>query len=379
MRPTQQATSAPTGPRKWRRAARRVAPFTAAVFLVGAAVVTVAVKDHVRSLWSLRRVPNTNLYVMDYYGRYNLQEVRERGMDVSNPEAGLIRVFLPSWLVPVADHINGPGAKDWSEARPAGPAHCCSTVSARTKGGRVYVGRNFDGKHDACLVVRIHGRAGPSSVAVLNPAALRLDAEKLANPSLSDRLRLLFAPYVVEDGLNEHGVAVSEMGADGSRPPHDAGKPDVLNVVALRLVLDYARSTDEAVELLRGYNMHFATVPCHFLIADRGGKSVVVEYIDGKLEVVPPSRPWQVATNHLLRGKSEAENCRASGRYRKASVRLAQAGPDFGAEEVMGIMTAASVENWTMWTSVYDLSTGEYQVAHRRRYDDLFRGRLPLR
>ncbi len=359
--------------------ARTAAPAAAAAFLVGAVIVGVAVKDHVRSLWSLRRVPNTDLYVMDYYGAYDLREVRERGMDVTDPEAGLIRVFLPTWLVPVADHINGPGARDWSETRPAGPAHCCSTLSARTKDGHTYVGRNFDGGNKPCLVVRVHGRTGPSSVAVLNPAALRLDAEKLANPSLRDRLRLLFAPYVVEDGLNEHGVAVSEMGADGSRPPRDAGKPDVLNVVALRLVLDCARSTDEAVELLRGYNMHFATVPCHVLIADRGGKSVVVEYIDGRMEVLPSSGPWQVATNHLLRGKSEAENCRASGRYRTASERLAQAGPEFGAEEVMNITAAISVENWTMWTSVYDLSTGEYRVASRRQYGDLLRGRWPMR
>jgi hypothetical protein len=379
MTPTQQQTAGPSKSRWWWRAVRRAAPAVAAAFLVGAVIVGVAVKDHVRSLWSLRRVPNTNLYVMDYYGAYDLREVRERGMDVTNPEAGLIRVFLPAWLVPVADHINGPGATDWTEARPAGPAHCCSTVAARAGDGRVYVGRNFDWKHDPCLVVRIHGRAGASSVAVLDPAALRLDAEKLANPSLSDRLRLLFAPYVVEDGLNEHGVAVSEMSVDSSRPPRDAGKPDVLNVVALRLVLDYARSTDEAVELLRGYNIHFPVVPCHFLIADRGGKSVVVEFIDGKMEVVPSSGPWQVATNHLLCGKSEAENCRASGRYRKASERLAQAGPDFDAGEVMDVLAALSVENGTMWTSVYDLSTGEYRVAYRRQYGDLFRGCLPMR
>jgi hypothetical protein len=376
---TQQQTAGPRRRSLWWSAAKRAAPAVAAAFLVGAVVVGVAVKDHVRSLWSLRRVPNTNLYVMDYYGAYNLREVRERGMDVTSPEAGLIRVFLPSWLVPVADHINGPGARDWAEARPAGPAHCCSTVSARAGDGRAYFGRNFDWKHDPCLVVRIHGRAGPSSVAVLDPAALRLDKEKLANPSLGDRLRLLFAPYVVEDGLNEHGVAVSEMAADGSRPPRDAGQPDVLNVLALRLVLDYARNTDEAVELLRGYNIHFPVVPCHFLIADRGGKSVVVEFIDGKMEVVPSSGPWQVATNHLLRGKSEAENCRACGRYRKASDRLAQAGPDFGADEVTGVMSAVSAENWTMWTSVYELSTGEYRVAYRRQYGDLLRGRLPMR
>jgi hypothetical protein len=119
--------------------------------------------------------------------------------------------------------------------------------------------------------------------------------------------------------------------------------------------------------------------PCHFLIADRTGKSVVVEFIDGRMEIVSSSKPWQVATNHLLCGKSEAENEQLSGRYRKASERLAEVSSDCDAAEVMDIMSSISAENWTMWTSVYDLSTGEYRVAYRRHYDNVYQDRLPLR
>jgi hypothetical protein len=39
---------------------------------------------------------------------------------------------------------------------------------------------------------------------------------------------------------------------------------------------------------------------------------------------------------------------------------------------MMKIMSSISVENWTMWTSVYNLATGEFQVAYRRKYQELY-------
>ena len=35
-----------------------------------------ALKDHIRTLNSLRRIPGTNAYVMDYYVDYHMAEVR---------------------------------------------------------------------------------------------------------------------------------------------------------------------------------------------------------------------------------------------------------------------------------------------------------------
>jgi len=66
------------------------------------------------------------------------------------------------------------------------------------------------------------------------------------------------------------------------------------------LVLDKAESVDEAIELLKQYNIYFSgNVVCHFLIADATGKSVIIEYYDGGLQVVESDKDYQIASNFI--------------------------------------------------------------------------------
>jgi predicted choloylglycine hydrolase len=215
-----------------------------------------------------------------------------------------------------------------------------------------------------------------SSVAILDPYYLGLDSGTLANPPISDRLALLFAPYHVVDGMNEYGVAVSAMAAQKSRSSFDAEKPTVVKSVLKRLILDHARTTDEAVELMARYNIDFAGLPCHFMIADASGKSLVVEYVDGEMKTVSSNKQWQVSTNHILSDKSESVNRKVCWRYRTAAARLSEKDAEIAANDIMEVMSSISVSNWTMWSSVYDLTTGQYQVAYRRNYGQIYRDRL---
>ena len=146
----------------------------------------------------------------------------------------------------------------------------------------------------------------------------------------------------------------------------------------MRLVLDYAENAGEAVQLLRQYTLDPGILPYHLMIVDRTGESVVLEYIDGELMEITSSEPWQVCTNHRLFGKSEKENDAICDRYQKASVVLANANDDYDGDDMMRLMSSISFEEWTMWTSVYDLSTGNFQVAHRRDYDKLYTGKLRM-
>jgi hypothetical protein len=144
----------------------------------------------------------------------------------------------------------------------------------------------------------------------------------------------------------------------------------------MRLVLDYAKTADEAVELLRQYNIRFVAETCHLMIADATGKSVVVEFIDGQLRPTTTHESWQICTNHELCGKSEAENCTSCGRYKLASAELAELHAKGDANDVMKIMQSVSKPDHTMWSSVYDLTTGDFKIAYRRNYDDTYSDRL---
>ena len=48
--------------------------------------------------------------------------------------------------------------------------------------------------------------------------------------------------------------------------------------------------------------------------------------------------------------------------------------------DVLGQEEASiSVDDWTMWTNVYNFTTGEFRVAYRRNYDDVYADCLKLR
>jgi choloylglycine hydrolase len=306
---------------------------------------------------------------MDYYVDYNIDEIRAEGMDVERIEDGLINVLFPDAVASVAVDLKDRFLDEKIETLKTNGEHC-STVSLKSPSGHVLFGRNFDYFHDACLILRVHGDDGElTSLAVLDLHYLNLDLDYLQDTSLFERIPLLFAPYYLQDGMNGHGVAVADMAVEGAKPPYDGAKPNILHSTAMRLILDDAKNTDEALAILNRYNVHFVGETCHFLIADASGKSVVVEFMDGETRVTPARETWQVCTNDPIYGKTEGqcdENCE---RYRTASERLANASATAGVDDVMSVMQAVSKEDWTMWSSVYDLTARELRFAYRRHYD----------
>jgi hypothetical protein len=136
----------------------------------------------------------------------------------------------------------------------------------------------------------------------------------------------------------------------------------------MRLILDYAKTTDEAIDLLKEYNVRFAETTCHLMIADAAGKSVVVEFVDGDVKTTPTESYWQVCTNHQISGKSEAENDQCCERYHSASDQLAALPSAASSNDVMKVMGSVAQKDWTMWTSVYNLTRREHQLAYRQDY-----------
>jgi hypothetical protein len=359
--------------RKWRK---RAAVPRRGFLLIRGTIMVLAVlalsaeyllHDYFRTLQSLRHIPGTNAYVMDYYVDYNIDEIRAHGMDIDNIEDGLIRVFFPEVIEPIALGSKGQFIDEEVETLPPG-AHRCSTAVLRNGAGDVFFGRNFDWKHDACLIVKIHGRETNSSIAVIDLHYLNLDRPDLEETNFIERIPLLFAPYYLQDGMNQHGVAVADMSVDGVAAPQDPAKPNLLHSTAMRLILDYAKSTDEAIKLLKEYNIHFAETTCHLMIADAAGNSVVVEFIDGDVKATPTESYWQVCTNHQISGKSEAENDQCCERYHSASDQLAALPSAASSNDVMTVMQSVAQKDWTMWTSVYNLTRREHQLAYRRDY-----------
>jgi choloylglycine hydrolase len=242
--------------------------------------VTYSIRNHIRTLRSLQRVAGTNAYVMDYYVNYHLDEMESRGVDVDHLEDSFIRTLFPDLIAAVGVRLKGAFVSRRVQIMPNGEHHC-SSVALRTQQGKVIFGRNFDWHHDACLIVRVHDGDSVSSVAVIDLAYLNLDLADLESTNLIRRIPLLFAPYYVMDGMNRYGVAVSDLSVDGVRAPYDPAKPSLLNSTAMRIILDRAKTVDDAIAILGRYNIRFGETTCHLMFADASGASTVVEFIDG--------------------------------------------------------------------------------------------------
>jgi hypothetical protein len=363
--PKQDVAAIPAKHRHWRRTLGRV--LIALSILLLCAVYLL--RDYYQTLRSLRRIPGTNAYVMDYYVDYHIDKVRANGIDVNHVEDSVLGVLLPKWTLPIARRVKSVYLDEPIETIPTGDH--CSTVMLHAKEGDVFFGRNFDYKHDACLILKVHGRNAASSVAVLDLHYLNLDRDGLDQSNMIERIPLLFAPYYLQDGMNEFGVAVADMSVDGVRTPYDPAKPCVIHSLAMRLILDYAKNTDEAVELLKQYNIYFVAENCHLMIADAAGKSAVIEFIDGEVKPTTTHENWQVCTNHQICGNTEDENDEKCKRYQTASSELVDMQGDVSPKDMMHVMESVK-QDTTMWSSVYDLSTGEFSVAYRREYERLY-------
>ena len=178
--------------------------------------------------------------------------------------------------------------------------------------------------------------------------------------------------YLTFDGMNEKGVAVSSLAV----PEYDAGnqgRTKVNTSVIMRLVLDKAANVDEAIRLMKQYDIYFSgDIPCHFLLADSTGKSVIIEYYDGGLKVVEPTEKCQVATNFIAyNGVNIGEGYTEFDRYDMALNTILESGCNLSEKEAMELLAKVGVMDGEtdklQWSVVYNLSELKGSIfAHRK-------------
>jgi len=302
-----------------------------------------------RTLRSFSKIDDFPVYVMHYYGDYGFSEYLKEGDSVSKYLEGL---------------------KDYNA--------CSCVASLSDKGDKVF-GRNFDYFYSPKLLLFTGPSNGYSSVSMVDMRHLGfLSEEDIANASPEDLKRLLDAPYLAFDGMNEYGLAVGEMTALGSVTPTDPEKVTLADLSSLRLVLDRAKTVDEAVALLENYNVAFLSAPpLHFMISDKNGKSAIIEFIEGEMKVIPNENPWQVSTNFLVYNSNEQTKS-ACWRYSTAERILQENEGYLTSEGVMGLLSEISQAS-TQWSVVYNMSNGDIALAIGKDYNDIKRFNLKMK
>ena len=300
--------------------------------------------DQMATLGSLEQVSAYPLYVMHYYGDYG-------------------------W--PADAH------------QPAGhevPAWACSLFAALGDDEARLYGRNFDWKFSPAVVLFTDPPDGFASISVVDIAYFGFDDRQVRNlPSLplEDLRPLLQAPYWPFDGMNEHGLAVGMAAVPQGHLPEDQDKPIIDSLGIIREVLDHAQDVDEALALFEAYTIDMVGGPdLHYLVADRTGRSLLVEFCRGELVVTPNQDPWHLATNFITASLPAAAQP-GCWRYNEIDATLSRNEGRLNPDGALDLLSRVSQDN-TQWSVVYDLSTGQVQVTMGRQYESIHSFRLTL-
>lgn len=312
----------------------------------------------IRTAASVRQIED-GLYSMEYKGDYKLDEFLESG-DASTDLA-------------VADFVIGDIFHGMMDLHLQGYGFGCSTIAAESENGDRLFGRNFDWGTCTTMIVETHPAEGYASVSTVNMDFLDIGLNSLPEGM---RIKILAsaAPYAPMDGMNEKGLCVAVLMID-DRPgfEQDTGKPDLTTTTAVRVLLDKAADVDEAVALLRAYDLHASMgMMVHFALADTSGHSVIVEYVDNELSVVDTA----VATNfYLTKGEKYGIGTEESHtRYEILNTLLAEQ-DTLNMDQIRDALDSVSKHNFdspfasTEWSIVYNQSTGEIRYYHRENFE----------
>ena len=257
---------------------------------------------------------------------------------------------------------------------------CSSFTAATPAGGRLFA-RNYDfSRTNTCIVYTDPGHGRHASVSTVDLQFIGIDQDEDA---------MLAAPYVPLDGVNDAGLAcgiyMSFQGLEGDTPPTDqqTEKPDLTSTTMLRMVLDYATTVEEAVELISAYDLHdSANSTFHYMIADATGRSAVLEWVnatdstdtDGtkrELNVLwSDGAPYQAVTNYILTpgyydGEPE-ESMKGLDRYEHLTAALEETGgvlADGGA--AMDLLSQVGRRNWKQDGDTVTVHSVVYDLTHR--------------
>ncbi|MCI2048497.1 MAG: linear amide C-N hydrolase [Lachnospiraceae bacterium] len=350
---------------------KRIILSVLAVIALAVIVFTGIYFTRIQTIRSIKKLTNYgsgyNLYRMDCRYDYNLDDIINYGIhDNQSMSNAIIKETLP--LLPV--HIKT-------------PPYGCTAFTLVDADGNVRMGRNYDFKNStSSMMVCCTPKNGYRSIAF---AALDNISANDPNKSIKNKLSSLTAPFICLDGINEKGVSIAVLALDSEPTLQNTGKPVISTTLAIRLVLDRAATTEEAVALLKNYDM-FASGghDYHFYVTDASGDGRVIEY-----DCESPTRelvaiPTVAVTNFYILYKEKAYSNQENGLYGHGMKRYEAVLDVFKKQRdnytnytAWNALKAAAqypdpnkVKSNTQWSIVYDNTNLTAEVVIRRNWND---------
>lgn len=293
-----------------------------------------------------------------YNGDYGFDLfIKEGGADSDRA----VLAYLKGHLLSGADDISFSGS-----------SFGCSTFAVKNDDSGYLFGRNFDWQNCNTMVVVTNPPKAYRSISTVNIDFIR-SAMSMAAPESVLTIAALYAPL---DGMNEKGLCVAvNMIEDSDTINQGTAKADLTTTTAIRLLLDKAATVDEALSLLRSYDMHSSFgYMVHFAIADADGRSVAVEYVHNIMKVIETP----VMTNfYLAEGdKKGVGSSQSHTRYSILSKALAK-NETMSVTEVRDALSSVSKRHFeeflsTEWSVIYDQHNLTARFYLRENYNQSY-------
>lgn len=335
------------------------------VIIAGVGILYGMFHNEIATIQSKETLDEYPLYSMEYKGDYGFDEFLETG---ASNDSELVDFVVKRLLKGLPIEINIPSLG-------------CSTFLAQNEEGSAIFGRNFDLSYSPAMMVKTTPEDGYASLSMVNLGFMGYGEGKLPDSFFSS-ITSLAAPYAPLDGMNEKGLMVGVLLIPTKETNQQSEKVDITTTTAIRMMLDHCASVDEAVEMLKQYDMHSSANSCyHFHIADASGDSVVVEYINDEMKLVEPTASYQAATNFLLT-PGDYEFGKGQDRYETLMTTLEKNKGVLNETSAMELLKAVSQEphktdngsmSSTQWSVVYDSKTLEAVVSMGMDYEHTYR------
>lgn len=170
--------------------------------------------------------------------------------------------------------------------------NACSTFLL-SKNGELVFGRNYDWITGAGLVCTNH-------VGLYKTSVKNTDGNTTS--WVSRYGSITFNQYGKEfptGGMNDQGLVVELMWADGTKYPHGDDRPALGVLQWIQYQLDNNKTVEEVIASDKVIRISSNNPPLHYLIADASGKAATIEFFEGKLLAHKGSDlPFAVLTNN---------------------------------------------------------------------------------
>ena len=248
----------------------------------------------------------------------------------------------------------------------------CSALTVKTPEGGVLMGRNFDFPSALGVVLHTIPNRGYETITTFNVEFYGF-GEDYKPEGFTNQYLALTGLFVALDGINEKGLAIADLMAGDTIQTHQrTNKPDLTTTAAISYLLKNAATVDEALDLLRGIDMH-SDIGCahHYAMADATGRNVVVEYVDNQMMVVESPA---AANHYLCEAKLNVGLKEGDNRYAKLCERYEQTGGVMNEQQLTEIIEDVSQPEregflGTAWTMVMDLNHPAVTYFSRRHFD----------